>query len=64
MRIEDSKLTSKTVLDSHGHIDVALDSGNLSVTCEIAVTTRVALMVGALTKCLAAGFGDAVKPVS
>ncbi|MGH7636216.1 MAG: hypothetical protein ACREOK_01090, partial [Gemmatimonadaceae bacterium] len=50
----------KTVLDGHGHIDVALSFGELRVACEISVTTRVAHEVGNLTKCLAAGFDYAV----
>lgn len=50
----------KTVLDGHGHVDVALAFGDLSVACEISVTTRIAHEVGNLTKCLAAGFSYAV----
>jgi len=50
----------KAVLDGHGHVDVALGFADLSVACEISVTTRVAHEVGNLTKCLAAGFSYAV----
>lgn len=50
----------KTVLDGHGHIDVALEFAQLRVACEISVTTRVTHEVGNLTKCLAAGFDYAV----
>ena len=50
----------KAVLDGHGHIDVALEFADLSIACEISVTTRVQHEVGNLTKCLAAGFGYAV----
>lgn len=52
--------TERTVLDGHGHIDVALEFAELRVACEISVTTRVAHEVGNLTKCLAAGFHYAV----
>lgn len=53
-------VVEKTVLDGHGHIDVALSRNGLSVACEISVTTRVAHELGNLTKCLAAGFRYAV----
>lgn len=50
----------KTVLEGHGHIDVALELAELRIACEISVTTRVTHEVGNLTKCLAAGFSYAV----
>ena len=50
----------KSVLDSHGHIDVALTFADVRVACEISVTTHVAHEVGNLTKCLAAGFSYAM----
>jgi excisionase family DNA binding protein len=50
----------KTVLDGHGHVDVALEYAELRVACELSVTTRVAHEVGNLTKCLAAGFDYAI----
>jgi hypothetical protein len=46
----------KTVLDGHGHIDVALEGHGVTVACEISVTTKVEHEVGNLTKGLAAGF--------
>lgn len=46
----------KTVLDGHGHIDVALERDGLAIACEICVTTRAKHEVGNLTKGLAAGF--------
>ena len=50
----------KTVLDGHGHIDVALEREDLKIGCEISVTTRIDYEIGNLTKCLAAGFDYAV----
>lgn len=50
----------KTVLDGHGHIDVALERDGLSIACEICVTTRAKHEVANLTKGLAAGFDYAV----
>ncbi len=50
----------KTVLEGHGHIDVALERPGCSVACEVSVTTRVEHEVQNLTKCLAAGFDYAV----
>ncbi len=50
----------KTVLEGHGYVDVALERDDLSVACEISVTTRVTHEVANLTKCLAAGFNYAV----
>jgi type IV secretion system coupling TraD/TrwB family protein len=46
----------KTVLDGHGHIDVALERDGLAIACEICVTTRAKHEVANLTKGLAAGF--------
>lgn len=50
----------KTVLDGHGHIDVALERDGFSIACEICVTTRATHEVQNLTKGLAAGFDYAV----
>jgi hypothetical protein len=48
------------VLDGHGHVDVLLERDDLSVGCEISVTTRVDHEVQNITKCLAAGLDYAV----
>lgn len=48
------------MLDGHGHVDVALERDDLSVACEISVSTRLDHEVNNLTKCLAAGFDHAV----
>jgi len=50
----------KMVLDGHGHVDVALQQGAVSIACEISVTTRVEHEVANLMKCLAAGYQYAV----
>lgn len=50
----------KSVLDGHGHIDVALERDGLAIACEICVTTRAKHEVANLTKGLAAGFDYAV----
>ena len=48
------------VLDGHGHVDVALERDDVSVACEISVSTRLDHEINNLTKCLAAGFDHAV----
>ena len=48
------------VLDGHGHVDVALQREDVSVACEISVSTRLDHEINNLTKCLAAGFDHAV----
>jgi len=50
----------KRVLDGHGHVDVALERDDVSVACEITVSTRLDHEINNLTKCLAAGFDHAV----
>jgi predicted DNA-binding transcriptional regulator AlpA len=50
----------KRVLDGHGHVDVALERDDVSVACEISVSTRLDHEINNLTKCLAAGFDHAV----
>ena len=48
------------VLEGHGHVDVALQYRDLSIACEISVSTRIDHEIGNLAKCLAAGFQRAV----
>jgi hypothetical protein len=50
----------KRVLDGRGHVDIALEREDLSVACEISVSTRLDHEINNLTKCLAAGFDHAV----
>jgi len=45
-----------SVLSGTGNIDVVMERENLSVACEISVTTSTGHEVGNLQKCLAAGF--------
>jgi hypothetical protein len=45
-----------SVLSGTGNIDVVVERENLSVACEISVTTPTGHEVGNLQKCLAAGF--------
>jgi len=47
----------KQILDGLGSVDVALEKGELSVACEISVTTSAEHELGNIQKCLAAGFG-------
>jgi excisionase family DNA binding protein len=46
----------KTVLDGYGFVDAVLTGHNITVACEISVTTTIEHEVGNLTKCLASGF--------
>jgi len=50
----------KAVLGGHGHVDVILERGGVSIGCEISVTTRVGHEIDNLSKCLAAGCQYAV----
>lgn len=50
----------RPVLDGHGHIDVHLQRGDLSIGCEISVTTGAEHETQNLAKCLSAGFGYAI----
>ncbi len=50
----------RPVLDGHGHIDVHLQRGDMSIGCEISVTTGAEHETQNLAKCLSAGFGYAV----
>jgi excisionase family DNA binding protein len=50
----------RSVLDGHGYVDVVLEKAELSIACEISVTTRVAHEIDNLSKCLASGFSYAV----
>jgi len=50
----------KRVLDGHGHVDVYLQRGDLSIGCEISVSTGAEHETQNLSKCLSAGFGYAV----
>jgi hypothetical protein len=54
----------KSVLDGHGHVDVALEREGLTIACEVCVTTSVQHELHNLTKCLAAGFQYAVLVAS
>ena len=48
------------IRDGMGSVDVALARGNLSIACEISVTTSADHEVGNVQKCLAAGFDHIV----
>lgn len=50
----------RPVLDGHGHIDVHLQRGDLSIGCEISVTTVAEHEAQNLAKCLSSGFTYAV----
>lgn len=50
----------RPVLDGHGHIDVHLQRGDVSIGCEISVSTDAEHETQNLAKCLSAGFGYAV----
>lgn len=50
----------KRIFDGHGHVDVALEREDLSIGCEISISTRASHETGNLAKCLAAGFDYAV----
>ena len=50
----------RPVLDGHGHIDVHLQRGDVSIGCEISVSTGAEHETQNLSKCLSAGFGYAV----
>jgi len=50
----------RPVLDGHGHIDVHLQRGDVSIGCEISVSTSAEHETQNLAKCLSAGFGYAV----
>ena len=50
----------RSVLDGHGYIDVHLQRGDLSIGCEISVSTGAEHETQNLSKCLSAGFGYAV----
>lgn len=50
----------KRVLDGHGHIDVYLERDELSIGCEISVSTGAEHETKNLSKCLAAGLSHAV----
>lgn len=50
----------RPVLDGHGHIDVHLQRGEVSIGCEISVTTDAEHETQNLAKCLSAGFSYAV----
>lgn len=50
----------RPVLDGHGHVDVHLQRGDVSIGCEISVSTDAEHETRNLSKCLSAGFGYAV----
>ncbi|MCW5976496.1 MAG: type IV secretion system DNA-binding domain-containing protein [Bryobacteraceae bacterium] len=50
----------KAILDGLGSVDVALESDERSIACEIGMTTSLEHEIGNLQKCLAAGFDYAV----
>jgi hypothetical protein len=50
----------KSILDGMGSVDVALESDERSIACEICMTTSLEHEIGNLLKCLAAGFDYAV----
>ena len=50
----------KRVLDGHGHIDVYLERDELSIGCEISVSTGAEHEAQNLSKCLSAGFSHVV----
>lgn len=47
----------KRVLDGHGHIDVFLERGELTIGCEVSVSTDAEHESQNVAKCLAAGVG-------
>jgi hypothetical protein len=49
-------VVEKPILDGKGSVDVALEREDMTIACEISVTTGVEQEVGNATKCLAAGF--------
>lgn len=51
----------KPILDGLGSVDVALEKDDISVACEICVTTSPEHELGNLQKCLAAGFKHVVQ---
>lgn len=48
----------KKILDGLGSVDVALEKGDVSVACEISVTTTPEHELGNIQKCLTAGFAQ------
>lgn len=50
----------KPILDGLGWVDVALQSGERSIACEISVSTAADHELGNVQKCLAAGFGEVI----
>ena len=52
--------TEKRVLEGHGHVDVYLERNEISIGCEVSITTNPEHEIGNLSKCLAAGFTYAV----
>jgi Type IV secretory pathway, VirD4 components len=50
----------RSVLDGHGHVDVAIERDGVSIGCEISVSTDVEHEAANLSKCIAAGFDYAV----
>lgn len=50
----------KPVLGGVGSVDIVLERGDVSIACEISVTTTVDHEIGNLQKCLAAGFSHVV----
>jgi hypothetical protein len=52
--------TEKEILSGVGKVDVALEKDNLSIACEISVTTDTEHELGNIQKCLAAGFDHVV----
>ena len=53
----------KPILDGLGSVDVALEFGDISVACEIGISTSADHEIGNIQKCLSAGFSYAVSVV-
>ena len=52
----DFRVTVEKQLPSGGSVDLVLERGDLTLACEITVTTTIDHEVGNVSKCLAAGF--------
>jgi hypothetical protein len=50
----------KSILDGLGSVDVALERDDVSVACEISVSSTTEYEIGNIRKCLAAGFSRVV----
>ncbi len=50
----------ETILDGAGRVDVSLRRDNVSVACQISITTTKDWELGGIEKCFAAGYSDVV----